>query len=225
MLHLPFHLAMHIPDGYLSLPVIICGWAIAAGLITLAILRLGTESPRSTPLLVATCAALIFAAQMVNFPIADGTSGHVLGGTLASVLLGPWLGCLVMAVVFTVQAVVFQDGGITALGANIVIMGLIGTLGGFGLYQLLRNFLGKYSWLSLSLSVAIAAWSSVVGGSMVCAVALAVSGTVALELVLPAMVSWHLLIGIGEALISVAVISFVGRSYPELISSRQPVNN
>lgn len=210
---------MHVPDGYLSLPVTVCGWVIALGLMIWAMVKVG-QAPQlqSTPLLVATCAALIFAAQMVNFPIANGTSGHLLGGTLASVLLGPWLGCLVMAVVFAVQAIVFQDGGITALGANIVIMGLIGTLGGFGLYQWLRKLLGRYSWVSLSVAVAIAAWSSVVAGALVCALALAASGTVALELAIPAMLSWHLLIGMGEALITVAVVGFVWRNQPQLIS-------
>ena len=103
------------------------------------------------------CAAFIFAAQMINFPIPGGTSGHSFGGTLAGVLLGPWAGSLVMAVVFSVQALFCQDGGLTVLGANIVNMGLIGTFGGYYLYLGIRKALGVNSWRSIAIGVAEAA--------------------------------------------------------------------
>ena len=135
-------LAMHIPDGFLSLPVITMTWLFAIVLITIALRQVESEyQDRAVPLM-GVCAAFIFAAQMINFPIPGGTSGHLLGGTLAGVLLGPWAGSLVMSVVFMVQGFVFQDGGITAMGANIFNMGLIGTFGGYYLFRTVRNLVG-----------------------------------------------------------------------------------
>jgi cobalt/nickel transport system permease protein len=163
------------------------------------------------------CAAFIFAAQMINFPIPGGTSGHLLGGTLAGVLLGPWAGSLVMAVVFIVQAFLFQDGGITVLGANITNMGLIGTFGGYYLYRTIRYALGRDTWRGIGIGTAVAAWTSVVVASIVVAIQLALSGTVPLGVALTAMAFWHVLIAIGEAVITVLAISFVWRTRPDLI--------
>jgi cobalt/nickel transport system permease protein len=217
MFKIPFHLAMHIPDGFLDLPVSLCSWAIAIILIIFALSQVRSEYQERAVPLMGVCAAFIFAVQMVNFPIPGGTSGHLLGGTLAGVLLGPWAGSLVMAVVFMVQAVIFQDGGITALGANIVNMGLIGTFGGYYLYQLVRHILGHQTWLGISTGVAIASWLSVMTASILCALMLGLSGTVPLMVALVAMVSWHIAIGVGEALITVAVVSFIWRTRPDLI--------
>ena len=213
----PVHLAMHIPDGYLSLPVSLTTAAIAIGLITLSLNRVQSTYKERTVPLMGVCAAFIFAAQMVNFPIIGGTSGHLLGGTLAGILLGPWAGSLVMSVVFIVQSIMFQDGGLTALGANITIMGLIGTFGGYYLYRLIRLAIGRNTWLGMSISTAIASWTSVVMAAAVCAVLLALSDTVPLSIGLTAMLSWHLMIGIGEAFITIAVISFIWKTRPELI--------
>jgi cobalt/nickel transport system permease protein len=217
MFSLPIHLAMHIPDGYLSLPVSLVTGGIAIALISLSLNHVQSEYKERTVPLMGVSAAFIFAAQMVNFPIIGGTSGHLLGGTLAGILLGPWAGSLVMSVVFIVQSVMFQDGGLTALGANIAIMGLIGTFGGYYLYRLLRSLMGRNTWLGMSVATAIASWSSVVVASAVCAVLLALSDTVPLVLGLTAMLSWHCMIGIGEAFITLAVISFLWRTRPELI--------
>jgi len=217
MFKIPFHLAMHVPDGFLNLPVSLCSWAIAITLIAFALNNLKSEYQERAVPLMGVCAAFIFAVQMVNFPIPGGTSGHLLGGTLAGVLLGPWAGSLVMAVVFVVQAVMFQDGGITALGANIVNMGLVGTFGGYYLYQLVRRILGQHSWLGISTGVAIAAWLSVVTASILCAIMLGLSDTVPLSVALTAMVSWHIAIGVGEALITVVAVSFIWRTRPDLI--------
>jgi cobalt/nickel transport system permease protein len=112
------YLAMHIPDGYLSLPVSGICWILAIALIALGLNRVRSEYQERAVPLMGVCAAFIFAAQMINFPIPGGTSGHLLGGTLAGVLLGPWAGSLVMAVVFIVQATLFQDGGLTVLGSQ-----------------------------------------------------------------------------------------------------------
>lgn len=210
-------IAMHIPDGFLSAPVLAITWIIAIGLIAVALNRVQAEyQDRAVPLM-GVCAAFIFAAQMINFPIPGGTSGHLLGGTLAGALLGPWAGSLVMAVVFIVQGVVFQDGGITAMGANIFNMGLIGTFGGYYLLRAVRNAIGRDKLPGMVVGTAVAAWLSVVIASTFCAFELAISGTVPLTVALAAMVSWHILIGIGEALITVATVTFVWRTRPDLL--------
>lgn len=210
------HLALHIPDGFLNLPIIFVTWIIAIALIALAVKKAQAEYQERAVPLMGVCAAFIFAAQMINFPIPGGTSGHLLGGTLAGALLGPWAGSLVMVVVFIVQSVLFQDGGLTVLGANILNMGLIGTFGGYYLYRTIRFAIGRDRLPGLTISAAIAAWTSVVIASVVCALQLAVSGTIPLAVALTAMTFWHVLIGIGEALITVVALSFIWRTRPDL---------
>jgi cobalt/nickel transport system permease protein len=218
----PIHVAMHIPDGYLSAPVSLGTGAIAILLIALSLNRVQSQYKEKTVPLMGVCAAFIFAAQMINFPILGGTSGHLMGGTLAGILLGPWAGSLVMAVVFIVQTVMFQDGGLTALGANITIMGLMGTFGGYYLYKFLRFLFGSNTWQGMSIGTAVAAWTSVVVAAALCAVLLAISDTVPLALGLTAMLSWHFMIGIGEALITLAVVSFIWRTRPDMIFDAPP---
>lgn len=208
--------ALHIPDGLLNFPVMAVTWAIAIGLIALALRKVQDEYQDRTVPLMGVCAAFIFAAQMINFPIPGGTSGHLLGGTLAGALLGPWAGSLVMSVVFIVQAVVFQDGGITVMGANICNMGLIGTFGGYYLFRTIRNGIGRDKLQGMVMGTAIAAWVSVAIAAIVCAFELALSETVPLKVALIAMVSWHVLIGMGEALITVATVTFIWRTRPDL---------
>lgn len=210
------HLALHIPDGFLSLPVTLVTWLLAIALIAVALKKVQAEYQERTVPLMGVCAAFIFAAQMINFPIPGGTSGHLLGGTLAGALLGPWAGSLVMVCVFIVQSVVFQDGGLTALGANIFNMGLIGTFGGYYLYRTVRFVLGRDNWTGMAIGVGVAAWCSVVVAAIICALELAFSGTVPLPVALVAMVGWHVVIGVGEALISVATVSFIWRTRPDL---------
>ena len=217
MFGFPVHLAMHIPDGYLSLPVSLVTGSIAIALIALSLSRVQSKYKERTVPLMGVCAAFIFATQMVNFPIIGGTSGHLLGGTLAGILLGPWAGSLVMSVVFIVQSVMFQDGGLTALGANITNMGLIGTFGGYYLYRFIRSLVGRNTWLGMSVSTAITSWTTVVVAAAVCAVELALSDTVPLALGMTAMLSWHFMIGIGEAFITLAITSFLWRTRPDLI--------
>lgn len=209
-------LAMHIPDGFLNLPVIAVSSLISIGLIALALNKVQADYQERAVPLMGVCGAFIFAAQMINFPIPGGTSGHLLGGTLAGALLGPWAGTLVMVAVFIVQAVFFQDGGLTALGANILNMGLIGTFGGYYLYRAIRFTVGRNKISGVAIGASIAAWVSVVVASIAASIQLALSGTVPLSVALTAMVSWHLLIGIGEALITVVALSFVWRTRPDL---------
>jgi cobalt/nickel transport system permease protein len=211
------YLAMHIPDGFLNLPISIITWILAIALITVALDRVQAKYQERTVPIMGVCAAFIFAAQMINFPIPGGTSGHLLGGTLAGILLGPWAGALVVSVVFIVQAFVFQDGGITVLGANIFNMGLIGTFGGYYLYRAIRLAIGRNTWRGMAIATAISGWASVFIASLLCAIELGISGTVPLKVALPTMAFWHVLIGVGEALITLAVISYMWRTRPDLI--------
>jgi len=138
---------------------------------------------------------------------------------LAAVLLGPYAGAIVIAVVLAVQCLVFQDGGLTALGANIFNMSFIGSMGGYLIYNLIRKAISDNK--GILVGTAIAAWTSVVLASSVCALQLAISGTLPLRLVLPAMVLVHALIGIGEAIISVLVIGFVLKTRPDLVYNKE----
>jgi cobalt/nickel transport system permease protein len=158
-------------------------------------------------------AAFIFAAQMINFPVAGGTSGHLLGGTLAAVTLGPWAGMLVMTAVIAVQALLFQDGGLLVMGANILNMGLITVAIGYGLY---RGVPARNRMLKLTVA-GIAAWLSVMAGALFTSLQLWLSGTSQLQIVIPAMLGVHALIGVGEALITVAALAFIFQTRPDLL--------
>jgi cobalt/nickel transport system permease protein len=172
------------------------------------------------PLLGVT-AAFVFAAQMLNFPVAGGTSGHFLGAALAVILLGPWLAALVLAVVLTVQAFVFADGGVTALGANVLNMAVIGGLVVGGLMHGLRRLLGRRRSALLAVAAG-GAWLAVMAGAAATAVELALSGTVPLGTVLPTMLGVHALIGIGEAVITAAAVSAVLAARPDLVGGVLP---
>jgi cobalt/nickel transport system permease protein len=177
-----------------------------------------TLDERAVPLM-GVMAAFIFAAQMFNFQVVGGTSGHLLGGVLAAVLLGPWAATLVMASVVAVQALVFQDGGLVVLGANIFNMGVIGTLGGYAVYRVLCGLLGGEERARIP-AAGIAAWLAVVAGATAMAVELALSGTTVLAIALPTMVGIHVLIGIGEALITMAALAFIQVTRADLLRLR-----
>jgi cobalt/nickel transport system permease protein len=206
---------MHIPDGFLSTPVWVACGAVSAGTVALAAGRVGRSlGDKQVPLMGVT-AAFIFAAQMVNFPIASGTSGHLVGAVLAALLLGPWASVLVMTAILVVQALLFQDGGITALGANILNMGVLPCLLGFGVYRLLRRLLrGTRGALA---GAFVTAWLMVVLGAALASAQLALSGTVPLRIVLAAMTGVHALIGIGEGLITAAAMAFLLRVRKDLV--------
>jgi cobalt/nickel transport system permease protein len=210
---------MHAPDGFLSVPIAAVMWLVTLVVLTVAVRRSNaTLDERAVPLL-GVMAAFIFAAQMVNFQVVGGTSGHLLGGVLAAVLLGPWAGTLVMACVIAVQALVFQDGGLVVMGANIFNMGVVGTLGGFSLYLGLVRVLGGEDRARVP-AAGIAAWTSVVAGATCMALELAASGTTALSIALPAMVGVHVLIGIGEALITMGALAFIAVTRSDLLRLR-----
>ena len=210
---------LHAPDGFLTVPVAVVMWVLTLVVLAVAVRRTSaTLDERAVPLM-GVMAAFIFAAQMVNFQVAGGTSGHLLGGVLAAVLLGPWAGTLVMAAVIAVQALVFQDGGLVVLGANIFNMGIIGTLGGYWVYRTLCAGFGGEDRARLP-AAGIAAWLAVMGASLAMTIELVVSGTTPIELALPVMMGIHTLIGIGEALITVAALAFIQTTRPDLLRLR-----
>jgi cobalt/nickel transport system permease protein len=210
---------MHAPDGFLSVPVAALMWVLTIAALTVSVRRTNrTLDERSIPLM-GVMAAFIFAAQMFNFQVVGGTSGHLLGGVLAAVLLGPWAATLVMACVIAVQALVFQDGGLVVLGANIFNMGVIGTIGGYVVYRAVAGAFGGEARARIP-AAGVAAWLSVVMAAAAVSLELALSGTSPLQVTFPIMVGLHVLIGVGEALITVAALGFIGATRPDLLQLR-----
>jgi len=204
---------LHIPDGFLSLTISVIFWLITLVILSVAVRRTqGEFSERQIPLM-GVMAAFIFAAQMINFPVAGGTSGHLLGGALAAIALGPWAGMLVMASVVSIQALLFQDGGLLVLGANIFNMGLLTAAIGYGLH---RGTAGRGQGTRLTVA-GLAAWISVMAGALFTSLQLWLSGTSSLSVVVPAMLGVHGLIGLGEALITVAALAFILRTRPDVL--------
>jgi cobalt/nickel transport system permease protein len=211
---------MHIPDGFISAPVATAGYVIAAGCIAYAVKATNKKMGEKEIPLMGVLAAFIFAAQMLNFPIAGGTSGHLIGAALAVILLGPWAGILIMTCVLAVQCLIFQDGGLFALGANIFNMGIVA---GFVSYYVHRGgtfLFGRHKRGTL-VSGGIAAWLSVVVASVACAFELAISGTVPLGVALPAMAGVHAIIGIGEGAITAAVLALVMATRVDLLELKK----
>ena len=204
---------MHIPDGFLSIAISLICWAITVAILAVAISKTNKSLGEKQVPLMGVMAAFIFAAQMINFPVAGGTSGHLLGGVLASITLGPWAGMLVMTAVVAVQGLLFQDGGLLVMGANILNMGLLTVAVGYGLY---RTVTGKSQTTKLVMA-GFAAWISVMTGALSTALQLWLSGTARIDIVVPAMLGVHALIGVGEALITVAALTFILRTRPDLL--------
>jgi cobalt/nickel transport system permease protein len=209
---------MHIPDGFVATEVALACAVPAAVAVGVGLRRANVDlDERRVPLLGVT-AAFVFAGQMLNFPVAGGTSGHFMGAALAAILLGPWLACLVLAVVLGVQAFVFADGGLTALGANVLNMGVLGALVVGSLMHAARAVAPR----AIRPIAAGGAWLAVMVGATATALELAISGTVPLATVLPAMLGVHALIGAGEAVITVAAVSAVLSTRPDLVGRRLP---
>ncbi len=207
---------MHIPDGFINTGTAAVTWVASAGGVGYSVRRLSRElQERQVPLMGVT-AAFIFAAQMMNFAVAGGTSGHLLGAALATILLGPWAGCLVLTAVLAVQALLFQDGGVVALGANILNMAVVGVAVAWLVYYGLRRLLGTRGWSTFAAGFA-GAWLSVVCASLAVATELWLSGTSPAVVVFPAMGLVNMLIGLGEGLITSAVLAFLRAVRPDLL--------
>ena len=211
---------MHIPDGFLSVPTSGVLWVIS--LIGIAIaLRRAEQSlkERSLPLM-GVMAAAIFAGQMLNFAVSGGTSGHLLGAALAVILLGPWPAVMVMTSVVLVQALIFQDGGLLALGANLFNMALVGVAVAAFVDSIFKRLDQSKKWVTW-LNAFCAGWASIFVASLAAGLQLAVSGTSPANIALPAMGGIHALIGIGEGLITAAAVGLVLKARPDLLENKQ----
>lgn len=206
---------MHLPDGFLTPQIWIPAWLASLGGLSYCFRKTALVLKDRMIPLMGVMSAFIFAAQMINFPVAGGTSGHLSGGVLAAVLLGPYAAAVVISVVLMVQCLIFQDGGLTALGANIFNMSFAGAMGGYAIYAFIRYFIKDNK--GILIATTIASWMSVVLASLFCAVELACSGLLPLKAALTAMLLVHTLIGIGEAVLTCLVVSFVLKVRPDLI--------
>ena len=211
---------MHIPDGFLDAKTAVATGGLAVAGVGVALAQARRQLPRHKVPLLGVTAAFVFAAQMLNFPVAGGTSGHLVGAVLAAALLGPSAAVIVLASVLVVQCFLFSDGGVTALGANIFNMALVGGLAGNAIYRLVRRIVPGQR--GLILAAAFAAWCSTVLAAICCAGQLTWSGTVAWSVAFPAMAGVHMLIGVGEGLITALVLVAVLRARPQLMADDAP---
>ena len=222
---------MHLPDGLLNPATIIVLWVIVIITMIIGYYKIGKifekeDSEKIVPY-IGVLAAVIFAFQFVNYPVPGGTSGHLIGGTLIAVILGPWASVIILFLVLVVQSL-FGDGGILALGANTFNMGIIAGIFGFYIVMFIVKILNKTSIrkeLKLTIGTAIGAYISIILAAFICGIELSISGAVPLEIAIPAMVYWHLLIGFGEAIISALIIFYICRVKPDIIMTESIMMN
>jgi cobalt/nickel transport system permease protein len=211
---------MHIPDGFLSVPVSLLMWIVSIIVIGYALKRVSKDLGERQVPLMGVLAAAIFAGQMLNFAVAGGTSGHLMGSAIAAIFLGPWAAVLVLTTVVGVQALIFQDGGLLVLGANIFNMAVIGVFVAYTAYQTVFKLSGGRKW-GIFGGGFFAAWLSTMIASLAVALELAVSGTSPANLAVPAMAGIHAIIGIGEGLITVGALALIYAARPDLLKASQ----
>jgi cobalt/nickel transport system permease protein len=209
---------MHVPDGFLDATTSVATGVVAATAVGVALRKARTELDDRTAPMAGLVATFVFSAQMVNFPVGLGTSGHLLGGALAAVLVGPWTGLLAVSVVLIVQALLLADGGITALGTNISLLAIVGVVVGWLVFRGLQKVLPKRLGL-VPVLAAVGALISVPVAALVFVGLYAVGGTapVPLDGLATAMLGWHTLIGLGEAVITGLVVASVIALRPDLV--------
>lgn len=209
---------MHVPDGFLDAPTSIATGVVAAAAVGIALRRARHELDDRTAPMAGLVAAFVFAGQMINFPVGAGTSGHLMGGALAAVLVGPWTAALCISVVLLVQGLFMADGGITALGTNITLIGLVGVAVGWVVFRAVRALAPKTLGV-VPFAAAVGAFVSVPVAASVFTLLFSIGGTVPVESgdVLVAMVGWHTVIGVGEAVITGFVVTAVLASRPDLV--------
>lgn len=214
---------MHLPDGLLDPITTIVLWGVTIAFMFFGYFRIGRifekeDSEKIIPY-IGVLAAIIFAFQFVNYPIPGGTSGHLVGGTLIAIILGPWASVIVLFLILVIQSL-FGDGGITALGANAFNMGIIGGIVGFYLVMLfvkVLNFTSLKKELKLTIATAIGSFLAIILASFICGIEIAISGTIPIQFAVPAMVFWHSLIGIGEGIISALIVFYIYKTKPDFI--------
>jgi cobalt/nickel transport system permease protein len=209
---------MHIPDGFLSVTVSLVLWALSIVAIAYALRRVNQDLDERKIPLMGVLAAAIFAGQMLNFSVTGGTSGHLMGAAIATILLGPWAAVLVMTAVVGIQALIFQDGGILALGANIFNMGVVGVSVSYFTYRTITQIARNQKW-GVFVGGFAAGWLSIFIAALGVALQLALSGTSPANLAVPVMGSIHALIGVGEGLITVGALAFLYASRPDLVTA------
>jgi cobalt/nickel transport system permease protein len=210
--------SMHIPDGFIDGGTSLAGGAIATGGIAVCLRRTGQVlEDRQVPM-VGLTAAFVFAAQMINFPVASGTSGHLLGGVLAAVLVGPWAGALAVTVVLVVQAFLFADGGLSALGLNVINMALVGALVGYAVFAALRALLPRTKRSVVVASGIAAALAPVLASvAFTTEYAFGGNGATSIPALAATMIGVHVLIGIGEGVVTAMTVSAVLATRPDLV--------
>jgi cobalt/nickel transport system permease protein len=214
---------MHVPDGFLDVPTSIATGAVAVVAIAVALRGARQELDDKTTPLAGITAAFIFAAQMLNFPVGAGTSGHLIGAALAAVLVGPWTAMLVMSVVLLVQGLLFADGGVTALGTNVVLMGVVATSVAWLVFRGVQRLAPPSRRLVVP-AAALAGFVCVPVAAAVFSGLFAIGGTADIDpaTVFTAMIGWHTLIGVGEAVITALVISAIMAVRPDLVYGARP---
>ncbi|PXY24927.1 cobalamin biosynthesis protein CbiM [Prauserella sp. PE36] len=211
-------LAMHASDGLLDAPTSLLFGAVAVSGLAVATVRARRELDDRTAPLAGLVAAFVFAVQMLNFPVLPGVSGHLLGGALAAILVGPWTGALCVSVVLVVQALLFADGGLTALGANITNMALLGTAAGYLVAVALRRFATRSRAGLLAVAFTAALVNTVVAaGGFVVEYAIGGQGAVSLGGFAAALLGVHVLIGVGEGVITALTVGAVASARPDLV--------
>lgn len=215
---------MHVPDGFLDAPTSAATGAVAVAVVGVALVRARNELDDKTAPMAGLVAAFIFAVQMLNFPVGAGTSGHLMGGALAAVLVGPWTGVLCVSVVLLVQSLLFADGGITALGTNIVLMAVTTVLVGWVVLRLLQAVLPKRTSLTPA-QAGIAAFVSVPVAASVFVLLYSLGGTadIPFHTLMTAMFGVHTLIGIGEGVITGLAVGAIIAVRPDLVYAARPV--
>ena len=218
---------MHIPDGLLDPVTTVILWIVTIVVMIICFKKIGNvfEDEDSEKLIpyIGVLAATIFAFQFVNYPVPGGTSGHLVGGTLVGVILGPWAAVIVIFMILVVQAL-FGDGGITAIGANTFNMGIIGGIVGFYIVKLCVKILNKTNLqkeTKVTVSTAIGSYIAIVLAAFFAGVEIGIGGAIPINIIVPIMVFWHLLIGIGEAAISALIVYFIYRAKPEFIMTEE----
>jgi cobalt/nickel transport system permease protein len=208
---------MHIPDGFLSTRIAVSLDAVSGATILYASRRLRlAASDRLIPVM-GVLAAFVFASQMLNFPIIGGTSGHLVGGALLGILLGPMAGFLTMSTVLIAQALFLQDGGLLTLGANIFNIGAVTAFVGYATFFLLGG--GKSGGKHITLAGFLAAFISLIASAACCALQLALSGTIPLRIGLPSMMGYHVIVGLVEGGLTAGILSLLLRVRPDLLKS------
>ncbi len=208
---------MHIPDGFLTNRIAVSFDAVSAAGILYSAGRVKLEEAGHRVPMMGVLAAFVFAAQMLNFPILGGTSGHLIGGALLGILLGPMAGFLTISTVVIAQALFLQDGGLIALGANIFNIAAVATFGGYAVFRLLGG--ARSTGRRATLAGFFAGWTSLLLSAVPCALQLGLSGAIPLPVGLPAMVGYHAIIGIAEGALTAGILAFLARVRPDLLNS------